>query len=94
MHVGYDFEWDREQAELTFRKHGVSFVEAMTSFGDPMSLRRPDPDHSEGEQRFIILGASDRHRLLVVSYTERLPRTRLISARQATRREREQYEEG
>ena len=79
---------------MNFRKHGVSFIEAMTAFGDPMSLDMPDPDHSEGEQRFIMLGASDRHRLLVVSYTERPPRTWPISARPATRREREQYDEG
>jgi uncharacterized DUF497 family protein len=58
-----------------------------------LSMNMPDPDHSEGEQRFIVLGMSDRYRLLVVSYTERLPRTRIISARLATRHEREQYEE-
>jgi uncharacterized protein len=56
-----------------------------------MNMR--DPDHSEGEQRFIVLGMSDRYRLLVVSYTERPPRTRIISARLAARNERKQYEE-
>ncbi len=74
-------------------KHGVSFAEAVTAFGDPLSMNMPDPDHSEGEQRFIVLGMSDRYRLLVVSYTERPPRTRIISARLATRHERKQYEE-
>ena len=93
MPVGYIFEWDPEKAEANLSKHGVSFAEAVTAFGDPFSLNMPDPDHSEGEQRFIVLGMSDRYRLLVVSYTERPPRTRIISARLATRHERRQYEE-
>ena len=80
-------------AEANLSKHGVSFTEAVTAFGDPLSMNMPDPDHSEGEQRFIVLGMSDRYRLLVVSYTERPPRTRIISARLATRYERNQYEE-
>lgn len=91
--MGYIFEWDPEKAEANLSKHGVSFAEAVTAFGDPLSMNMPDPDHSEGEQRFIVLGMSDRYRLLVVSYTERPPRTRVISARLATRHEREQYEE-
>jgi uncharacterized DUF497 family protein len=91
--VGYNFEWDPRKAEANITKHGVSFVEAVTAFGDPLSLNMPDPDHSEGEERFIVLGMSDRYRLLVVSYTERPPRTRIISARLATRYERDQYEE-
>jgi len=56
-------------------------------------MNMPDPDHPEGEQRFIVLGVSDRYRLLVVSYTDRSQRTRIISARLATRHERKQYEE-
>ncbi|HEY3150265.1 MAG TPA: BrnT family toxin [Candidatus Binatia bacterium] len=68
-------------------------MEAVTVFGDPLSMNMPDPDHSEGEERFILLGMSDRYRLLVVSYAERPPRTRIISARLATRNERKQYEE-
>lgn len=91
--MGYNFDWDPEKAELNLRKHGVSFIEAMTGFGDPLSMNMPDPDHSEGEERFIMLGSSDRYRLLVVSYAERSPQIRIISARLATRREREQYEE-
>jgi uncharacterized DUF497 family protein len=91
--VGYLFEWDPEKAEANTSKHGVSFAEAITAFGDPLSMNMSDPDHSEGEQRFIVLGISDRYRLLVVSYTERPPRTRIITARLATRRERRQYEE-
>jgi uncharacterized protein len=91
--VGYNFEWDPEKEEANLRKHGVPFTEAVTVFGDPLSMNMPDPDHSEGEQRFIVLGMSDRYRLLVVSYTDRPPRTRIISARLATRNERNQYEE-
>jgi len=91
--VGYNFEWDPEKAEANLSKHGVSFAEAVTAFGDPLSMNMPDPDHSEGEQRFIVLGVSDRYRLLVVSYTDRSQRTRIISARLATRHERKQYEE-
>ena len=91
--MGYNFEWDPEKAEANLGKHGVSFAEAVTAFGDPLSMNMPDPDHSETEQRFIVLGMSDRYRLPVVSYTERPPRTRIISARLATRHERRQYEE-
>jgi uncharacterized protein len=91
--VGYNFEWDPEKEEYNLSKHGVSFAEAVTAFGDPLSMNLPDPDHSEGEQRFIVLGMSDRYRLLVVSCTERPPRTRIISARLATRHESKQYEE-
>ena len=91
--MGYNFEWDSKKAEANLSKHGVSFTEAVTVFGDPLSMNMPDPDHSEGEQRFIVLGMSDRYRLLVVSYTELPPRTRIISARLATRYERKQYEE-
>jgi uncharacterized protein len=90
---GYNFEWDPKKAEANLSRHGVSFAEAVTAFGDPLSMNMPDPDHSEGEQRFIVLGISDRYRLLIVSYTERPPRTRIISARLATRHERKQYEE-
>jgi len=90
---GYNFEWDPEKAEANLSKHGVSFEEAVTAFGDPLSMNMTDPDHSEREQRFIVLGMSDRFRLLVVSYTERQPRTRIISARLATRYERKQYEQ-
>lgn len=90
----YDFDWDAEKAEMNLRKHGVSFIEAMTAFRDSLSMNMPDPDHSEGEERFIVLGASDRYRLLVVSYVERSSQIRIISARSATRREREEHEEG
>ena len=91
--MGYNFEWDPKKAEANLSKHGVSFREAVAAFGDPLSMNMADPDHSDREERFIVLGMSDRYRLLVVSYTERPPRTRIISARLATRHEQKQYEE-
>ncbi len=91
--MAYIFEWDPKKAEANARKHGVTFHEASTVFGDPLGLLMPDPDHSLGEERYLVLGMSNRERLLVVSFAERPPRTRLISARRATRRERRRYEE-
>ena len=73
--MGYIFEWDPKKAESNFRKHGVGFDEASTVFGDPLSLLMPDPDHSLGEERHLVLGLSNRHRLLVVAFAERPPRT-------------------
>ena len=90
----YEFEWDAEKAAANLRKHGVSFDEAVTAFGDPLSVLLPDPDHSIGEERYVVLGMSSTSRLLVVAFVERPPRTRLITARLATRRERQDYEEG
>lgn len=90
--MGYIFEWDPKKAEYNARKHGVAFEEASTAFGDPLALLMPDPDHSLGEKRYIVLGMSNRQRLLVVAFAERPPRTRLISARRAARRERRRYE--
>lgn len=87
------FEWDPEKAAENEQKHGVSFEEAATAFGDPMSLTTPDPAHSDQEDRLILLGESFRGRLMVVVHTDREDRTRLISARLATRRERHDYEE-
>ena len=87
------FEWDRHKAEANLRKHGISFEEAQTVFTDPLSMTLPDPDHSEDEERFIDIGTSDNRRVLVVVYTERGQRIRLISARKATPVERKQYEE-
>ena len=86
--AGYLFEWDGKKAEINARKHGVTFDEATTVFRDPLSLLMPDPDHSASEERYIVLGMSSRHRFLVVTFAERPPNTRLISARLATRRER------
>ena len=93
MPVSYEFEWDETKAKVNIVRHGVSFEEASAVFGDPMALLLPDPDHSLGEERFLVLGMSSRRRVLVVSHAERPPRTRLISARPATRHERRQYED-
>ena len=93
MHVGYQFEWDKQKAGANRKKHGVAFEEAITVFGDPLSLNMPDPDHSESERRFVVMGMSDRYRILVVCYTEVGERTRIFSARLATRTERKRYEE-
>lgn len=92
--MSYEFEWDYAKAGSNLEKHGVSFEEAVTVFADSLSLNMPDPADSADEERFLVLGMSTRHRLLVVAYAERPPRTRLISAREATRRERHDYEEG
>ena len=89
----YIFEWDPEKAGANLRRHGVSFAEATEVFGDPLALNMPDPEHSTAEERFLVLGLSRSHRLLVVSYAERGPRTRIISARLASRSERRRYEE-
>jgi uncharacterized DUF497 family protein len=91
--LGYIFEWDQKKADSNATKHGVQFEEAITVFSDPLSMLMPDPDHSVGEERFLLLGASRQNRLLVVAFAERPPRTRLISARPATRAERRGYEE-
>ena len=87
------FDWDPIKAKSNLWKHGVSFLEAITALFDPFSVTDFDPDHSVEEQRFITLCRSRRHRLLVVSYTEDDNVIRLISARLATRHEREIYEE-
>lgn len=88
------FEWDPAKAEANFRKHGVSFDEAVTVFDDPLAITYTDPDHSESERREITIGASGRNRLLIVSHMDRRGTIRIISARKATRKERRIYEEG
>jgi uncharacterized DUF497 family protein len=88
------FEWNIGKAERNLSKHGVSFEEAKTVFDDPLYLDFYDPDHSEDEERYLIVGESHRGRLLIVSYTERNGVMRLISSRAVTRTEREAYEEG
>lgn len=90
--MGYRFEWDPVKAASNLKDHGVSFDEATTAFGDLLALNMPDPDHSDGEERFLVLGMSSQSRLIVVSYAERPPNTRIISARTVTPRERREYE--
>jgi uncharacterized DUF497 family protein len=87
-----EFEWDLGKAASNLQKHGVSFAEAMTVFGDTLEATIPDPAHAESESRFISMGHSEAGRLLVVAYTERERRVRIISAREATSKERKQYE--
>jgi uncharacterized DUF497 family protein len=88
-----EFEWDRQKAEENLKNHGVAFDEAVTVFADSLARIHDDPDHSLGERREIIVGHSARGRLLLVSFTERPPRVRIISARPTTRRERQDYEQ-
>jgi hypothetical protein len=88
------FEWNKNKAVKNLSKHRVSFAEAKTVFDDPLYVDFYDPEHSESEERYLIVGESDRGRLLIVSYTERGDVIRLISAREVTQNEREAYEEG
>lgn len=86
------FEWDAPKAIANQRKHGVSFEEAATVFGDPLALTFADPDHSVREARFLTIGQSHGDLLLVVAHIERVRVIRIISARKATRHERTIYE--
>jgi uncharacterized DUF497 family protein len=89
-----EFEWDQGKDRTNQDKHGVTFAEAATVFGDPLELTISDPDHSAGEYRFISIGRSGLGHLLVVCYTERQNnRIRIISARNATRSEQKFYEQ-
>jgi uncharacterized DUF497 family protein len=87
------FDWDPEKADSNVKKHGVTFAEAATAFGDPLSITILDPDHSLGEARFILLGVSFQGRLVVVVHAEGHDSIRIISARLATRAERKSYEQ-
>jgi uncharacterized protein len=91
--MSFYFEWDEEKARSNFDKHSVSFQEATTVLGDPLSITIDDPLHSDREERFVTTGRSAHDRILVVVHTERGDRTRIISAREATRREVQDYEE-
>ncbi|BBD69877.1 hypothetical protein NIES4072_27870 [Nostoc commune NIES-4072] len=88
-----EFEWNPDKAALNLEKHGISFPEAATVFNDPLSVTFPDPDHSIGESRYIIIGVSRFGQLLVVAHTDRGEKVRIISARKATRKEKRFYEE-
>ncbi len=87
-----EYEWDAKKAETNIRKHGVGFEEAISVFEDKFSLTRDDPLHSEHEERYIDIGLSNSGNLLVVVYTERGYRIRLISCRKATPAEKIAYE--
>ena len=87
-------EWDSSKALSNLKKHGVSFEEASTALSDPMAATGADPDHSITEDRFVTFGVSERGRLIVVAHTDEGETIRIISARTASRGERELYEEG
>ncbi len=87
------FEWDTKKERANAKKHGVTFDEASTVFGDALSLTIPDPAHSAAEERLVTMGRSHRGKLIVVVHTDRGDNIRLISARRASRRERRSYEE-
>ena len=88
-----EFEWDPRKAESNLKKHGVSFTEAGTIFGDELAITVPDPDQSDEENRYITIGLANRLRLLRVAHTERGDKIRVISARELTKTERKEYEE-
>jgi len=88
------FEWDLDKARKNLAKHGVSFDEAITVFGDPLAVTIHDPDHSDEEERFLTTGLSKGRRLIIVAHTERAKRLRIVHAREVTAGERRQYESG
>jgi uncharacterized DUF497 family protein len=87
------FEWGSTKAAANLSMHRVSFDEAKTVFDDPLYIDFYDPDHSDEEHRYIIIGQSHQGRLLMVSYTERGDTIRIISSREVTPAERKEYEE-
>ena len=87
-----NFEWDPVKAKKNLRKHHVDFSEAATIFKDGLSITIYDPDHSNKEDRYITVGTSVAGRLLIVAHADRGDRTRIISARKLTRKERIAYE--
>ncbi|NJK27859.1 MAG: BrnT family toxin [Coleofasciculaceae cyanobacterium SM2_3_26] len=89
-----EFTWNESKASANLKKHGVSFEEAVTVFNNPLAVIFDDEVHSIGEQREIIIGHSRKSRLILVAFIERSNTIRIISARLATRREREDYEQG
>ena len=88
------FAWNPDKAKINLRKHDVSFSEASTVFDDDLATTFPDPEHSIGESRYVMIGVSDVGNLLVVSHTDRDGVTRIVSARIANRSERRFYEQG
>lgn len=88
-----EFEWDAKKAATNLKDHRVSFEEALTVFADPLAAIFNDPDHSATERRELIIGHSRKQNLLVVGFTERGDRVRIITARSVTARERQDYEQ-
>jgi uncharacterized DUF497 family protein len=91
--MALEFTWSAEKAASNLRKHGVSFEEAATAFGDPLSLTVGDPEHSHDETRFVLVGQTFGGKLVVVVHSETERGIRIISAREATRKERRDYEQ-
>jgi len=89
-----EFEWDPNKAEANKEKHGISFHEAATVFGDPLAITFADPDHSLDEDRYLTFGLSRFNQMLVVSHAHHGEKLRIISARLMTSQERRIYEEG
>ncbi len=87
------FEWESTKAETNLKKHGISFEEAESVFFDDYARVKPDPDHSFSESRFIIQGVSKQNRSLIISFSYRNEKIRIINARKSTNKERKQYEE-
>ena len=92
--MALQFEWDSRKAQVNKRKHGITFEEASTIFGDPLSITIPDPAHSIGEDRLITIGTSADGKVVVVVHIYYNDIVRIISARKATGNERRQYEQG
>ena len=88
------FEWDGRKRSQNLRDHGIDFTEAREVFDDPLAIIRPDPDRSRTEHRFIIVGRTKKHRMLLTVFVESDTEIRIISTRRATRREVRDYEEG
>jgi uncharacterized DUF497 family protein len=91
--AGLKFEWDPAKAAINASKHGVTFMEATSAFGDLLSLTIPDPEHSQAETRYLLIGRTHRNRLVVVAHTEREDQIRIISARLPTPKEKRSYEQ-
>ena len=87
------YEWDSGKATANLKKHQVAFAEAATVFLDPLAVTYQDPDHSEGEHRYVTVGESSRRRVILVAHLDRGDRIRIISARRATRKEAHEYAE-
>ena len=88
------FKWDATKSASNLARHGVSFEDASTVFGDLLATTIPDPEHSADEERFLTTGLASRQRIVIVWHTDRGEVVRIIGAREATPRERRSYESG
>jgi uncharacterized DUF497 family protein len=92
--VALIFRWDQRKAKANLSKHGISFEEVSSAFGDPLSITIEDVDHSYYENRYILIGETLENDLVIVAHTDRNGEIRIISARLATRQEWRSYEIG